>query len=394
VTGTRFKIYLPGFAEPQTILVKGRPGTIAAGPRGRGIRVVDARHIDGTRAGNKPPYKDEFTGLSRTRPPWRGDAHAPAQPIRGHFDKARVGSRAFTAAAAYATVRSVLDLWERIFGHPLPWFFRESYRHLEVIPRVDSKNSWSGEGFIECGFARPRRERRPMGENFDVVAHETGHLILKTVIGNPVDDQKTLVYRAHEEGAADLVALVAAMYFDGVLERVLDATRGKLWTPNALSRIGESRTPRIPGARRLFNQRQLKSRDLEKAWREYDKHTYALPWTGALYDIFNVFYHDRLAQIGVVVAPGAARTTRDRLAKTQDQFPASFARDRALFVRAACQARDDFARLLATYWQATSPQGFSYERAALNVLGADRVLRDGRHGAVIRELFVWRRIYI
>jgi len=392
VTGTRFKIYLPGFARAQTVVVKGR---IAAGPRGRGIHVVDARRLgNGGRSSNKLPYKDEFTGLSKTRPPWGGDSYEPAEPVRGHFDKIRAGTRAFTAAAAYATVRSVLDRWERIFGYPLPWFFRESYRHLELIPRAYSKNSWSGEGFIECGFARPRREHHPMAENFDVVAHETGHLILKTVIGNPVDDQKTLVYRAHEEGAADLVALVAAMYFDGVLERVLDATQGRLWTLNALSRIGESRAPRILGARRLFNHRRLKTRDLTRAWREYDKYIYALPWTGALYDLFNALYHERLVQTGVVVAPGAGRTARERLARTQDHFPAHFARDRERFVRAARQARDDFARLLATYWQATSPHGFSYERAALNVLGADRVLRDGRHGVIIRELFEWRRIHI
>jgi len=404
VSGTRFKIYLPGFDTPRTVHVRARPGTIGAGPRGRGIVVIGAiadepagsRRSNGARTQYKQPYKDEVTGLARSRPPWTGDRHTPAKPgPGGHFDGIRAGSRAFSAAAAFATVRSVHDIWEGIFGRGLPWFFRKTYRHLEVIPRVASANSWSGEGFIECGFLRPRSYRGPMAENFDVVAHETGHLILKSVIGNPADDKKTLEYRAHEEGAADLVAFVAAMHFDDVLLRVLEETDGRLLSINTLSRIGESRRPKLKVPRVLFHTLRLASKKVRAAWRGYDKHTYALPFSAALFDVFNAIYQEHLRRVGLLTGapPRVTPAFRETLLRSQRRLPA-FDEAPEAFITAARRARDDFAHLLASAWRRTRVAPFSYPRAAAAVLAADATLYRGRHRAAIRALFRWRGIPI
>jgi len=140
----------------------------------------------------------------------------------------------------------VLEIWSTISGRKIVWFFpRREASPPGDHPRVETDNAWSGEGFLEFGYLLPgaRRRRRPrpewLCENFDVVAHEAGHLILKSVIGNPTAAKKTLEYRAHEEGAADLVALVACLHFDGVVERLLANTQGRLFSRNMLSRFGE-----------------------------------------------------------------------------------------------------------------------------------------------------------
>src|SRR5439155_764900 len=166
---------------------------------------------------------------------------APARPRRGHFDHLAVGTRAFWACHVFATVRCVREIWEHCFGRQLPWFFKDpDAPRLEIIPRAESANAWSSEGFLEFGYLLDRR-RRPawLCENFDVVAHETGHLILKSVIGNPTNAKKTLDYRAHEEAAADLVAVVACLHFDEVVRRLLRNTKGRLFSRNLLSRLGE-----------------------------------------------------------------------------------------------------------------------------------------------------------
>jgi len=91
----------------------------------------------------------------------------------------------------------------------IPWHFVEQAGPvLQVHPRVTCANGWSGNGFLEFGFPFfPNRQHR-FCDNFEVVAHETGHLIMKSMVGTMPDDEKSLQHRAHEEAAADLIALV------------------------------------------------------------------------------------------------------------------------------------------------------------------------------------------
>ncbi|MBI4246001.1 MAG: hypothetical protein HY614_02320, partial [Candidatus Rokubacteria bacterium] len=340
--GTRFRVYLQprsvrGFERPHVVYVNAPPGTIKPGPSDDRIKVVDAVGVrrwstNGARppkrpaaTAYKPPYKYEEKGLSMTTPPWPGRFTRPVRPgPGGHFNKIRPGSRAFSAAAAFATVRCVLEIWEHAFGRRLPWSFLASHRQLEVVPRIESNNGWSGDGFIELGFERKKIHRGPLAENFDIVAHETGHLIFKSAVGNPPEDKKTLAYRAHEEGAADLVSLVAAMHFDAVVDRALHDARGKLLSPNILSWLGDRRNPLA--SRLLYHGLTLKSKSVRDAERRYDKHTYGLPFSGALYDLLNAIYHDELRRLGVVGGrpPRVDASFRRRLHETQARFPRRF----------------------------------------------------------------------
>ena len=423
--GTRFRIYqqaktVRGFAGPLTVYVNSRPGTIGPGPADSRIRVIDA-------VGRRPykwklPYSDSTSGEPRWRPPYpSGDPrHTPVKARRRHFDHVRVGTRAFSAANAFATVRCVLEIWEHYLGRRIVWFFRDrERRHLEIIPRVETNNAWSGEGFLEFGYLLPRR--RPgdpvwLCENFDVVAHETGHLILKSVIGNPTAAKKTLEYRAHEEGAADLVALVACLHFDHVVRRLLANTRGRLFSRNMLSRFGEeSRGAQIRSA---FNAATIWSPSFQTAEKKYDKHAFSKLFTGGAFDVFVEIYERYLARRGAIPATLARESksaiaaaldnaspsaTHRRFQQLRRSYTAHFAKDREKFRLALLDARDDFGHLLAKTWAQTSVEDFPgrdlprgnkrlpYSGVVANMIAADRAL-GGRYQTIIRAAFRRRGI--
>jgi len=387
--GTRFLVHLlprpPHGSRPvDEIRVRPVAGPIGPGPSDRRIRVVDAR--------SKPPYKDERTWKTRYKPPYEGDAFEPVRPGHdGHFDGLKPGTRAFGTAATFAIVRSVLEIWQHYFERPLHWFFLDTYEVLELVPRVESPNAWSGEGFLEFGYPDFPARHDAYCENFDTVAHETGHLILKSVIGNPTDDKKTLEYRAHEEGSADLVSMLASLHFDSVVDHALESTQGRLFSRNILSLVGESRG--VGEARRLFNNDRLST--LDRAWERYDTHGYSLPYSGAIFDALVAVYHAYLMERGVLAheaRPARTATPRNLLAARERRFPALFAERREAFREALIDARDYLARILAAAWSEGVVEGFSYGRAAANVIAADVKLTGGRRAALLRTLFEAREI--
>ena len=425
--GTRFRIYLQpktvkGFAAPSTIYVSSRPGTIGPGPEDSRIRVIDAEGRGALRW--KLPYTD-VSGEPRWRPPYprRDPRRPPVKARRGHFDHLTPGSRAFWAANAFATVRCVLEIWEHYLGHRIVWFFRDrAHRQLEIVPRAETDTAWSGEGFLEFGHLLPprrrRRERRPIWlcENFDVIAHEAGHLILKSVIGNPTAAKKTLEYRAHEEGAADLVALVACLHFDPVVDRLLENTQGRLFSRNVLSRVGEK--GRGAQIRTAFNAAATWASSVARAEAEYDKHEFSKLFTGGAFDVFVEIYERHLVHHRAIPA-AVARTstsavataldgappevTRARFERLRRDFAEHFVRHPNRFRAALLDARDDFARLLARTWTMTSVHDFPgrdrprgrthlpYAGVVANMINADRAL-GGRYGSIIRHAFLQRGI--
>src|SRR2546427_697577 len=362
----------------------------------------------------KAPYADDATGEPRWRPPYprREPRRAPARPRRGHFDHLAVGTRAFWACHVFATVRCVREIWEHCFGRRLPWFFKDpDAPRLEIIPRAESANAWSSEGFLEFGYLLDRR-RRPawLCENFDVVAHETGHLILKSVIGNPTNAKKTLDYRAHEEAAADLVAVVACLHFDEVVRRLLRNTKGRLFSRNLLSRLGEE--GRRSQIRTAFNAATMWSPSVVRADAAYDKHGFSKPFSGGAFDLFVEIYERHLVRRGAIPAALARRSrsavatalaglareaVHRRFRRLRRAFAEHFVGAEETFRQALGEARDDFARLLARTWDRTSVRDFpgrgpAYAGVVTNMLAADRAVTGGRYGEIIRKAFRQRGI--
>ena len=375
--GTRFRVYpqpghLTGGGEPEIIHINARPGTIGAGPQDDRIYVVDAK--------NKTPYTK-----SKLWPPYSGSAFDPAEPRDGHFDHLRPKDEGFSAATSFASIRCVLDIWETYFGRRLPWHFRNVYPRLEVIPRVPTDNAWSMFGFVEFGFKTPSR---PYCENFETVAHEVGHLILKSVVGYP-PEPRLLEFRAHEEASADLVAMISSLHFEAVVDRLLQQTRGKLFSTNALSKVAEPVTRRS-----AFNNKTMTNVRWNPDPNKY-KYGLSLPFTGAVFDILVEIYEGRLVARGAIpqaLAAGSIHVGPGEIGGARRRFDAHFRRHGAEFKRALIHARDQVAMLLARTWARTAMTDFSYARVVRNMLEADAELSGGRYGDLISRSFVWRRI--
>ncbi len=417
--GTRFRIHaqvatLPPFGETDLVRLRAAPGRLKAGPRDRTIRTVDLR--------GKKPFHDEKTHLlveEPVFPPTRRPL-PPARPRKGHFDHLKPGTRAYGAAHLYAVVRLVLDVWEQYLGRPIRWHFAETTPVLYLFPRVQSENAWSGPGFLEFGWAirgkrRGRRaDRAPFSENFDMIAHEVGHLVLKDVVGNPPAYEKSTMYRAHEEAGADMVACVAALCLDRVLDAVLEETSGNLLTVNTLSRFAAWKPPTSTAvddeqegdpleamgtgedepteARRFVHGMTIAK---VAALDEVDKHDLSKPFSAAAYEVLARMFERRLVQRRLIPASLAARAARPRISRAAARTPA-FARHYAPapFRAALERARDDFGALLARTWTLGAPfgAGLDFARSAANMLRADARLHGGAHAAIIRRAFARRGI--
>jgi hypothetical protein len=390
--GTRFHLYLQprtieGFEDPIKVYLDTRPGTIKAGPDDGSIRVIDAE--------DKQPYRDDRTWNTLWKPPFDGPAFAPVAPRDGHFDHVVPGTRHFSAAAAFASIRCALDVWAHYLGGPVRWYFADTYDHLEVIPRIDSSNAWSGEGFLEFGYRDYPHNAEAYCENFDTVTHEAGHLIFKSVVGNPVEDKKTIEYRAHEEACADLASVVTSLHLKRVVDHVLETTGGRLHSANALSRVGEYRDGKYgkdDQARKLFNHETMELTD--PAWFDYDTHGYSQPFSGAAYDVLVAIYQCNLMDRKVVpdVPTARHRPSWKTLEQVQEEFPRHYAGAVPEFTEALLDARDSFAALLAYAWRQLVPDGFSYRQAAANLIAADRELSGGQYAPILRALFEQRGI--
>jgi hypothetical protein len=418
--GTRFLIHaqvktLPPFGEPDVITLPGAPGSIKAGPRDRAVRAIDLR--------GKMPFHDERTQLLIGEPalPPAARPLTPARPRKGHFDHLAPGTRQFGAAHAYAVVRFVLDVWEQCLGRPIRWYFADSTPVLYVFPRVASTNAWSGPGFLEFGWGSRRRRRgrtvaqAPFCENFDMIAHEVGHLVMKDVVGNPPAYEKSTMYRAHEEAGADLVACVAALCLERVLDAVLAETSGNLLTVNTLSRfaawapasstaVDDEHPPEDPldgpgaGADEPTEARRfVHGVTIAKvaALEEVNKHELSKPFSAAAYEVLARMFERRLAAGRLIPARLAARAGRPRISLAAARTP-EFARHFAPkpFRAALERARDDFGTLLARTWTlgARSGGGLGFRESAANMLRADAVLHGGAHARIIRRAFERRGI--
>ncbi len=378
---------------PRVVRVTPRPGAIKAGPEDARIRVVDAIR--------KKPYRDPVTAEYLWRPPYPN--RMPREPrVRpgpgGEFDHVKPGTRAFSAATAYASVRGVLEIWEHYLGRRIS-LVGKGQRKLEIVPRVAAvgDNAWSGEWYIELGFA-DRNPRQPYCENLDVIAHEMGHIILKHVIGPTPTGRLEFERRAHDEAGADLVSLVSILHFDRVVDAVLAETKGKLFSKNIVSRIGEYRADGTGRRRagRFFFQNQT-MRKVAGARHTGNKYRYARPLLGAAFDILVEIYEARLVRRGLIDPDLAKRSTHATARghpAIRREFAAAFKANPDGFADALREATADFARLLATAWRMARRTGVTFSRVASNIAAADRRLHRGRYTATIRRAFTRRGIAV
>ncbi|WP_341531903.1 hypothetical protein WKK05_38525 (plasmid) [Nostoc sp. UHCC 0302] len=384
-TGTRFKIFpqprfLEIFREPETVRVTISPDQILPGPADNRMYVLDAV--------NKRPY-----GLFNQRP-YLGPSNPPVLPgLDGHFDHLDVNSREFSAATMYATVRRVLDIWEDYFGRRIEWHFRIDFEKLELIPLISWDNAQSGYGFLEFGYGRTRTGAidltRPYCENFDVLAHELGHSIIFAEVGLPSSGTtNTDEYGGFHESAGDLVAIVSSLHFNKMVERILENSKGNLFTTNELNRLGE--LSEVLQIREAFNYERMSTVSREP-------HDLSLPLTGAIFDVFVEVFQKELVQAGLISEELAKRSFHSPDENEDDnaiqaEFAAAYRGRDQQFKESLLRARDYLGALLAHTWNRISPDNLSYLKVGLQLMNSDLSISGGQHQNTIRECFAWREI--
>ena len=384
--GTRFRVYpqspvLRSVTNPETIWVSPPPDAVSAGPADQQMYVADA--LD-----KRIPYGDaDFL------PPYQGLLSDPPQPDKeGHFDHLLPGTRQFEAAHVYAVIRRVLDVWECYLGHPLVWHFSNTFDRLELIPFVDWDNAQSGYGYIELGFSENAQgEPQLYCLNFDILAHELGHSIIYSVVGLPGSETITSEYLGFHESAADMTALIAALHFNSVVDRLLRDTSGNLYSLNELNRFAElSENEQV---RVACNDKRMS--DYASGWRK--EHELSLPLTGALFDILIELFHLQLID-NQLIDSSLAQAAYDSILpgvdtdELQRQFDRAYTGQHTFFKASLLQARDYFGDLLAACWSRMSADNLTYTDVHQALLDADLVIGKGLHNSQITECFRWREI--
>jgi hypothetical protein len=378
-----------GSAEhvPETMWLSPPAGSIGPGPSDERMYVIDPV--------GKRPYGVDLTAYGTpylSFPPWRGLIRAPAMPdADGHFDHLEIGTPEFEAAHAYGSIRFALDVWERYFGRRINWHFRLQYEFLEVDLLRQLDNATSGFGFMEIGSDFSAGAARPFSLNFDVIAHEFGHLIIYEEVGLPAADAIDGEYFGFHEAAADLAALVATMHFDAVLDHLLETTHGNLYTFNELNRFAEL-SPHTQ-IRIASNDRKLS--DFSVGWR--DEHQLSEPLTGAIFDILVDIFDENLLDRGLISSE--VEDLLDQFERfpeyegpIQALFDEAYQGRREGFRAALVQAREYLGVALAETWKRLSPDHLRYAHVGEVLLEVDRELSGGRYRRAIVNSLRWRDI--
>ena len=391
-TGTRFKLYpqspvMEVFAEPETVWVSAPAGSLEPGPADERMYVVDAI--------GKKPYEG-VDGL-----PYRGPRHPPVRPgPDGHFDHLAPDSRDFRSAHIYGAVRRVLDIWEDYFGHDVPWHFSPLSSRLEIVPWVDWNNAHFGWGFMEAGYGKDDAGvKQPFSLNFDVLAHETGHGLVFSMVGVPEMTALTAEYRGFHESASDLVALISVLHFDSFVDHLLRETCGNLYLENELNRIGElSNTRQIrlaSNALKMADVADVRRGPTDLTGKEI--HHLGQPLTGAIFDVLVGVYQMNLVESGAISPELAEESSREAERQLgtgvlQDRFKTAYEKAPESFRTALAEARDIVGIRLARTWRALPPGGLGYAKVAKAFLTVDRNLTGWRHQDDIVDCFHWREI--
>jgi hypothetical protein len=326
-------------------------------------------------------------------PPWWGRVAPPVLPdASGHFDYLQPGMPEFEAAHVFGCVRFALDVWEGYFGRSIPWHFQRDLGRLEIVLLPHYNNAQAGYGFLELGsYFMLKGEGIPFTLNFDIIAHEVGHLIVASEVGVPTTATAEGEYFGFHEAAADLVALVAAAHFDSVIDQLLEQTAGNLYVLNRLNRIGElSDNKEI---RTASNALHLST--FADGW--VDEHDLSLPLTGAIFDILVDIFHELLVERRLISPEmehlaDVVERQPEHEGLIQSLFDATFSRDPGGFKEALIDSRDWIGSYLAQALIRLSPHHLNYDDVAAVLLDVDDDVSGGRYQRLIARNFDLRGI--
>jgi len=392
--GVRFRLYpKPPYAHPdwppETVCVCEPPGAIGPGPSDERMFLINPVGRFFAYGVNPGPLGTPHLQM----PPWKGATLAPVAPdAEGHFDHIPEGAPEFAEAHVFGTVRFVLDIWERYFGRRIEWHFASDYPRLEISILPGLNNAYAGYGFMEVGAHRfPDGSHAPYALNFDVMAHELGHLILYSTIGLPTPATDFGEYHGFQESGADTTAMIASLHFGSLQDRLLRDTRGNLYTFNELDRFAELDA----GDQIRLASNGVKLSEFATGW--VDEHALSQPLTGAIFDIFVDIFQEMLVERELIprAVAEATRLVHDRPEDAdalQSVFDAAFANHFEDFRAALADARDHMGFLLAETWPRLRADYFTYVDVAEAMVDVERSISGGRYRRAMIESFQWREI--
>jgi hypothetical protein len=389
-----FPVYAEGMA-PETVTIPLRPGSIGPGPSDPQMYVADA-------ADKPAPYDPPSYG-----PRYRGALLAPARPdAAGHFDRIPFGTPQFLAAHLYGSVRHTLEIWQRYLGRRITWASAAQFPQMELVPLLDWNNAQSGPGFLESGLWRgPDGAMQPFALNFDVIAHETGHQILFSVVGVPAPEDVGVPFLAFHEALSDLVAIVGVLHFPSVIPRLLQETQGNLYVLNLVNRFAEtSAATQIRLASNTATMADVAGITLapDGSWIDptgqgRNQHAIAAPLEGAIFDCLVEIYQETLVAEGLLPEESDVRGwTRGEVAAAFDTLNLStsraYRRFEAGFVAAIELARDQVAGALAHVMLTVRPERLTFDEVAARFLEGLLQQGNGRIMPALLDQFLWRGI--
>ena len=397
MTGTLVRLFpqSEGYETPVTVELSLPAGSVAAGPTDAAMRTV----LPADKGG---PYEPpEFM------PPYKGATLPPAEPnALGNFDRIPVDAPQFLSQHLYGGVRRTLDCWHRYLGRPVVWWHAAELPQLELIPLLAWNNAHSGPGFIETGVRETSTgEARLFALNMDVIAHETGHAILFAEVGVPALSHLTAGYLAFQESFSDLIALITALHFPSVVERLLARTRGNLYVLNLVSRIGElSEVEQIRVADNETTMGDIVNMKLAANGEWIDPsglnrtaHHVAQPLTGAIFDVLVDLFQDNLVSAGVLPVPVDARgwdkaRVEASFANLEAASGDAFSAHGDVFKRALANARDVVGATMARAMQTIDAEDLTFEEVAARMVQAAIELGLTRVEPAFLENFLLRGI--
>ena len=187
--------------------------------------------------------------------------------------------------------------------------------------------------------------------------------------------------------------LVILYHFDTMVDKLLEKTRGNLFSFNTLGKLAElSNTEQI---RLAFNNKKMSDVIETK-----DPHDLSEPLTGAFFDILVEVYQLYLIEDGLISEDLAMRSLNDEnqydpndpvQIEIQEEFNSAYIGNEIKFKEKLLDARDYLGKLLSKLWKNITPNDFSYS----NVL--EKIIQNenrNNYVYIIKGCFGWREIYL
>ena len=392
--GTRFRLFpqapfLHPERPPEIVVIASPPGLIGPGPSDDRLYVVEPVHKAQPYGIVPGPLGTPFFSL----PPWRGPIREPARPgPDGHFDHIPVDSHQFAQAHLFGAIRFVLEVWERYLGHRIEWHVARDFERLEVVILPSLRNAHVGYGYMESGtIPQPDGSVADFALNFDVIAHEIGHLIIYSELGIPARSVEQKEYFGFQESAADSAALIAVLHFESMIEQLLADTHGNLYGMNELNRFAE-----LSAADQIrIASNSVKLSEFARGWD--DEHDLSQPLTGAIFDILVDIFQEILVERGLIGRDLAMLSDQlldhpEHEPVVQSAFSAAYRYRYQEFRAALLDARDYLGFALAETWKRLPARFLDYEDVGNVLLAVDNAMSGGRYRQEIWESFDWREI--